>query len=105
MGIIHMPQRADRTRIRTPFSPRGQGSCRQPCTSYMPRGHFAIYVGNNEEKKRFVVPISYLKHPLFQQLLRKAEEEFGYDYGEGGVTVPCSEYYFNDLLSRIHNSR
>jgi SAUR family protein len=27
--------------------------------------------------KRFVVPVSYLDQPSFQDLLRKAEEEFG----------------------------
>ncbi|KAL7238705.1 hypothetical protein ACSBR2_004742 [Camellia fascicularis] len=33
------------------------------------QGHLAVYVGETE-KKRYVVPISYLKHPSFQSLLR-----------------------------------
>ncbi|GMP64088.1 hypothetical protein CsSME_00025524 [Camellia sinensis var. sinensis] len=32
-------------------------------------GHLAVYVGETE-KKRYVVPISYVKHPSFQSLLR-----------------------------------
>ncbi|KAL7238718.1 hypothetical protein ACSBR2_004755 [Camellia fascicularis] len=30
----------------------------------VPKGHLAVYVGETE-KKRYVVPISYLKHPSF----------------------------------------
>lgn len=40
--------------------------------SNVPKGHMAVYVGETQ-KKRFVVPVSY----LFQALLRGAEEEFG----------------------------
>ncbi|XP_026393737.1 auxin-responsive protein SAUR21-like [Papaver somniferum] len=72
----------------------------------VPRGHFAVYVGEMNQNKRFVVPISYLKHPLFQDLLRKAEEEFGFDHPMGGLTIPCREddfinltYHLNSLLS------
>lgn len=32
--------------------------------SRAPKGHFAVYVGT--EMKRFVVPTSYLKNPIFQ---------------------------------------
>ena len=69
------------------------------------RGHFVVYVGDeDEEKKRFVVPISYLKHPLFQELLRNAAEEFGYDHGMDGLIVPCSEIYFHYLISQLSNA-
>ncbi|CAA3003281.1 auxin-responsive SAUR22-like, partial [Olea europaea subsp. europaea] len=43
--------------------------------SDVPKGHLAVYVG--EIKKDFVISISYLNHPSFQDLLRLAEEEFG----------------------------
>ncbi|KAK7844962.1 auxin-induced protein 6b [Quercus suber] len=33
-----------------------------------PKGYFAVYIGETQ-KKRFVVPISYLSQPLFQDLL------------------------------------
>ncbi|GLT70772.1 hypothetical protein SLA2020_428320 [Shorea laevis] len=60
-----------------------------------------IYVGESE-KKRFVVPVSFLNQPSFQQLLGKAEEEFGFDHPMGGLTIPCSEDIFIDLTSRLH---
>ncbi|CAA6655924.1 unnamed protein product [Spirodela intermedia] len=68
----------------------------------VPKGHFAIYVGN--EEKRFVVPISYLKHPLFQNLLQMAEEEFGLDQPMGGLRLPCSELTFSCVVSQMRRS-
>ena len=40
---------------------------------HVPKGHFAFYVG--ESRRWFVIPISYLKNPSFQELLSRAEEE------------------------------
>ncbi|CAI0376962.1 unnamed protein product [Linum tenue] len=70
----------------------------------VPKGHVAVYVGEVEMMmKRFVVPISYLSHPTFQALLRKAEEEFGFDPPMGGLTIPCREDAFIDLMaSHLH---
>ncbi|KAG6495164.1 hypothetical protein ZIOFF_042955 [Zingiber officinale] len=62
-------------------------------TADVPRGHFAVYVGEN--RSRFVVPIAYLAHPKFQSLLRQAEEEFGFDH-ERGLTIPCEEVVFSE---------
>ncbi|KAB2603288.1 auxin-induced protein 15A-like [Pyrus ussuriensis x Pyrus communis] len=64
----------------------------------IPKGYFAVYVGERQ-KKRFVIPISYLNDPLFQNLLSQAEEEFGYDHPMGGITIPCSEDSFLHLTS------
>nr|DAD47031.1 TPA_asm: hypothetical protein HUJ06_016968 [Nelumbo nucifera] len=72
---------------------------RETAAKDVPRGHFAVYVG--ERQKRFVVPISYLKHPLFQGLLSLAEEEFGFDHRMGGLIIPCSEDDFIDLTSHL----
>ncbi|OMO92867.1 Auxin responsive SAUR protein [Corchorus olitorius] len=69
----------------------------------VPKGHFAVYVGDEERSKRFVVPISYLKHPLFQALLSQAEEEFGFDCPVRGLMVPCAEDEFINLTSRINH--
>uniref|UniRef100_A0A1S3Y7C3 Auxin-responsive protein SAUR21-like n=1 Tax=Nicotiana tabacum TaxID=4097 RepID=A0A1S3Y7C3_TOBAC len=59
----------------------------------VPKGHFVVYVGERE-KKRYMVPITYLDHPSFQNLLRKAEEEFGFHHPMGGLTIPCNEDAF-----------
>lgn len=60
-----------------------------------PKGHFVVYVGN--EMTRFVVPISFLKNPLFKKLLDKAAEEYGFDH-TSGLTLPCDEASFRVLV-------
>ncbi|CAN6544571.1 unnamed protein product [Malus baccata var. baccata] len=64
----------------------------------VPKGYFAVYVGESQ-RKRFVIPISYLNDPSFQDLLSQAEEEFGYDHPMGGITIPCSEDRFLHLIT------
>ena len=69
----------------------------------VPKGYLAVYVGDDESKmKRFVIPISYLNQPSFQELLSQAEEEFGFDHLMGGLTIPCSEDAFIDLISCLN---
>ncbi|XP_016186913.1 auxin-responsive protein SAUR61-like [Arachis ipaensis] len=68
-------------------------------TMEIPKGYLAVYVG--EKMKRFVIPISYLNQPSFQDLLSQAEEEFGYDHPMGGLTIPCEENMFLDITSRL----
>ncbi|OVA12823.1 Auxin-induced protein [Macleaya cordata] len=72
-------------------------------TSNVPKGHLAVYVVDQSQtqKRRFVVPISYLNQPSFQDLLHKAEEEFGFDHPTGGLTIHCNEDMFIDLTSRL----
>ncbi|XWS55024.1 hypothetical protein CRYUN_Cryun10bG0139300 [Craigia yunnanensis] len=65
------------------------------------KGFFPVYVGESQ-KKRFLVPLSFLNQPLFQDLLSKAEEEFGFDHPMGGVTIPCHEDVFLDVSSRLN---
>ena len=67
----------------------------------VPKGYCAVYVGKSTEKKRFVIPISYLKQPSFQDLLSQAEEENGFDHPMGGLTIPCREDTFTDITSRF----
>ncbi|CAI0455544.1 unnamed protein product [Linum tenue] len=64
--------------------------------SDVPKGFLAVYVGETQ-KKRFVVPVSYLSQPLFQDLLSMAEEEFG-------LTIPCSEETFTGVTSSLCRS-
>ncbi|KAL8543156.1 hypothetical protein ACS0TY_003887 [Phlomoides rotata] len=66
----------------------------------VPKGHLAVYVGENE-KKRFVVPVSYLNHSSIQELLFEAEEEYGFHHPMGGLTIPCSQDLFINLISRL----
>ncbi|KAL5055591.1 hypothetical protein RYX36_036273 [Vicia faba] len=64
----------------------------------VPKGYLAVYVG--DKMRRFMIPVSYLDQPLFQELLNEAEEEFGYNHPTGGLTIPCSEDEFLNLTSR-----
>ena len=66
----------------------------------VPKGYVAVYVG--EKQKRFVIPISYLNQPLFQDLLSQSAEEFGYDHPTGGLTIPCNENVFQRITSRLN---
>ncbi|GKV24069.1 hypothetical protein SLEP1_g33729 [Rubroshorea leprosula] len=67
-----------------------------------PKGFFPVYVG--DERKRFLVPISYLSHLAFQVLLRKVEEEFGFNHPTGGLTIPCDEEAFLNVTSQLNIS-
>jgi len=53
------------------------------------KGYLAVYVG--EKMRRFMITVSFLNEPLFQELLSQAEEEFGYCHPMGGLTIPCRE--------------
>ncbi|KAL2328080.1 hypothetical protein Fmac_021507 [Flemingia macrophylla] len=63
------------------------------------KGYIVVNVG--ETQKRFVIPISYLSQPSFQELLSQVEEEFGYDHPTGGLTIRCSEDVFQHITSRL----
>ncbi|KAJ9132768.1 hypothetical protein P3X46_033605 [Hevea brasiliensis] len=69
----------------------------------VPKGYLVVHVGE-KQTKRFVIPISYLNNPSFQDLLILAEEEFGYDHPMGGLTIPCSENIFIDVISCLNRS-
>ncbi|XP_042508705.1 auxin-responsive protein SAUR50-like [Macadamia integrifolia] len=77
---------------------RKQGYCEEGLPVDVPKGHFAVYVG--EKRSRFIVPISLLTHPEFQNLLQRAEEEFGFDH-DMGLTIPCEEVVFRSLTSML----
>ncbi|KAK2381599.1 auxin-induced protein 15A [Trifolium repens] len=66
----------------------------------VPKGYLAVYVG--EKMKRFMIPISLLNEPSFQELLIQSENEFGYEHPMGGLTIPCSEDAFVELTSRFN---
>ncbi|KAL3844772.1 hypothetical protein ACJIZ3_002175 [Penstemon smallii] len=67
------------------------------------KGWLAVQVGLEEEDggfQRFSIPISYLYHPLFQNLLDKAREIYGY-HTNGPLRLPCSVEDFVHLRWRI----
>ncbi|KAB1994592.1 hypothetical protein ERO13_D13G094600v2 [Gossypium hirsutum] len=73
----------------------------QQAQSSVPKGHIAIYVGE-VERKRYIIPVTFVNHPSFVDLLNQAEEEFGFNHPMGGLTIPCKEDTFIDLASQLH---
>ncbi|KAK8509705.1 hypothetical protein V6N13_093557 [Hibiscus sabdariffa] len=71
----------------------------------VPKGCLAIKVGSTEaERQRFVVPVIYFNHPLFMQLLKEAEEEYGFDQ-KGTITIPCHVEEFRNVRGLIDGEK
>nr|KYP59144.1 hypothetical protein KK1_014573 [Cajanus cajan] len=46
----------------------------------------------------------YLNHPLFSQLLKEAEEEYGFDQ-QGTMIIPCHVKDFRYVQDLIHKEK
>ncbi|KAL6981764.1 hypothetical protein U1Q18_023385 [Sarracenia purpurea var. burkii] len=61
----------------------------------------AVYVGQKDGNfHRFLVPVMYFNHPLFGELLRDSEEEFGFNH-PGGITIPCRVSEFESVQTQL----
>ncbi|XP_043688173.1 auxin-responsive protein SAUR32-like [Telopea speciosissima] len=70
----------------------------------IPKGCLAIMVGQGEEQQRFVIPVMYINHPLFMQLLKEAEDEYGFDQ-KGTITIPCQVEEFRHVQGIIDKEK
>ncbi|KAK8504504.1 hypothetical protein V6N13_093154 [Hibiscus sabdariffa] len=68
----------------------------------IPKGFLAVCVG--KELKRFIIPTEYLGHQAFRILLRRAEEEFGFQQ-EGVLKIPCEVAVFEKILEAVQHKR
>ncbi|PNX72486.1 SAUR-like auxin-responsive family protein [Trifolium pratense] len=69
--------------------------------SPVPKGHLAVYVGQKDgEFRRVLVPVVYFNHPLFSELLKETEKEYGFCH-QGGITIPCRVTEFEQVKTRI----
>uniref|UniRef100_A0A0D9WAR7 Auxin-responsive protein n=1 Tax=Leersia perrieri TaxID=77586 RepID=A0A0D9WAR7_9ORYZ len=87
----------------------GQVKEQQQQQAAVPAGYVAVSVegagGEEEARRRFVVRVVHLNHPAFRELLREAEEEYGFPSGASGpVSLPCDEDHFRDVLRRVSSS-
>ncbi|KAL4195190.1 hypothetical protein AMTRI_Chr05g72160 [Amborella trichopoda] len=72
-------------------TPSQQGS------SVAVEGHFVIYTVDGS---RFMVPLAYLNHPIFQELLSMAKEEFGFTRC-GPLLMPCEASIIEYIVSLL----
>uniref|UniRef100_A0ACD6AME6 Uncharacterized protein n=1 Tax=Avena sativa TaxID=4498 RepID=A0ACD6AME6_AVESA len=95
-NVITIPSVAWLRRAVRRWRARGSSS-----TSTVPAGHVAVCA----EGARFVVRLAHLCHPAFLELLRQAEEEYGFPPGASGpVALPCDEHRLRDVLRRVSSS-
>ena len=76
---------------------------RSNVASAPPKGHLAVYVGREGVDPllyRVVLPIIFFNHPLFGELLKRAQEEFGYGRS-GGIVIPCTISDFEVVRRRV----
>ncbi|XP_044970716.1 auxin-responsive protein SAUR21-like [Hordeum vulgare subsp. vulgare] len=74
---------------------------RSTASATVPSGHVAVCA----EGARFMVRLAHLSHPAFLELLRQAEEEYGFPSGASGpVALPCDEDRLRDVLRRVSSS-
>ncbi|KAL8473494.1 hypothetical protein ACS0TY_029678 [Phlomoides rotata] len=70
------------------------------------KGRVAVQVGlanaNDDQIQKIWIPIWYLYNPLFQRLLDKASEMYGYQ-STGPIMLPCSVDDFLRLRWRMEN--
>ncbi|KAG0592322.1 hypothetical protein KC19_1G242500 [Ceratodon purpureus] len=64
----------------------------------VPEGCLAVYVG--PEMRRFVIQASFLYNQVFRELLKRSEEEYGFET-EGGLRIPCEAEVFEKLLWQL----
>lgn len=61
------------------------------------KGHFVVYT---VDRIRFMIPLSYLEHSLFQELLRLSEEEFGTS-SDSPITLVCDAVSLENMVMLI----
>ncbi|URE04917.1 hypothetical protein MUK42_20307 [Musa troglodytarum] len=65
----------------------------------------AVRVGQEgEELRQFVVPVAYLDHPLFAELLDMAAQEYGFNQ-KGPIAIPCGVDHFRHVSDVIHSDQ
>ncbi|CAO2815695.1 unnamed protein product [Amaranthus hypochondriacus] len=59
------------------------------------KGHFIVYTS---DKRRFMIPLTYLKTEVFTELFKMAEEEFGIT-ASGPIMLPCDSSFLEYATS------
>jgi SAUR family protein len=90
-----------RSRLAASVRPdKDKNSTTMDATETVPAGHVAVRV----EGIRFAVRLAHLSHPAFRELLRQAEEEYGFASTSGPLVLPCDVGCLRDVLRRVSQS-
>jgi len=66
----------------------------------VPKGFLVVRVGRGEESQRFWIPVLHFNDPLFAELLKEVEDEYGFDH-QGVINIPCDVSDFQNLQKLI----
>jgi len=66
----------------------------------VPKGFLVVCVGRGDESQRFWIPVLHFNDPLFAELLKEVEDEYGFDH-EGVINIPCDVSDFQNLQKLI----
>ncbi|XP_058076892.1 auxin-responsive protein SAUR68-like [Magnolia sinica] len=70
------------------------------CKAVADKGHFVVYT---IDRMRFVVPLAYLNSPVFKELFKMSEDEFGLPCS-GPIALPCDAIFMEYILLLIRVS-
>ncbi|KAJ8618275.1 hypothetical protein MRB53_014461 [Persea americana] len=78
---------------------RGNSTDTQSCSSksVADKGHFVVYTVDG---RRFMVPLQYLKNPVFIELFRMSENAFGIT-SNGPITMPYDGVFMDHVVSLV----
>ncbi|KAI3683561.1 hypothetical protein L1987_84069 [Smallanthus sonchifolius] len=87
-GILKLKLVMERLQKGLFLAKKRQDSGQEMVPEDVKEGHFAVIASDDYVERRFVIPITYLRHPSFLRLLERAAEEYGFDH-EGALMIPC----------------
>ncbi|MCL7044132.1 hypothetical protein MKW94_005199 [Papaver nudicaule] len=99
LGKTHHHHRSESSSYSDQFSNDIDSRNRKRSLKRIPSsGNLAVYIG--PERRRFVIPTRYLNLPIFVSLLKKSEEEYGFQ-SNGGLVLPCEVVFFKRVLKLL----
>ncbi|CAN1189073.1 Auxin-responsive protein SAUR36 [Linum perenne] len=65
------------------------------------KGHFVVY---SMDRSRFVIPLKLLKSEIIVELLKMAEDEFGFS-GDQPIVLPFESHIMNQIIKFLSSRR
>ncbi|CAN6464256.1 unnamed protein product [Victoria cruziana] len=90
---------AARGRQRISFGVAPNSNTSKNAVAIAEKGHFVAYASDGI---RYMIPLACLRRPIFQELLKMAEEEFGLNI-HGALTFPCDSMVVDYIMSLVQS--